>query len=65
MSTYCVPDLKLYLIMIDRYKTGAKFNPDGKVVHWLKPLVSELEKHAGFPDPYIFLIHGFKIVKVK
>ena len=43
-DTYRVPDLKFNLESINWNHAGAKLNPDGQIVHGLKPLVCELEQ---------------------
>ena len=38
----CIPDLKLYLLVVDGYHTSAELDADRQVMDGLKPLVGKL-----------------------
>jgi len=42
-GTYCVPDLQLYLLAINVDHACTKLHADCEIMHWLKPLVCELQ----------------------
>lgn len=54
MGKYRIPNLELHGVAVDGDHAGTKLYADGEVMHWLKPLVCELQQQARLPHSFIF-----------
>ena len=52
VEPYCVPNLQLYILIIDLNGAGTEFDSDGQIVLLPEALVSELEEEAGLANTY-------------
>ena len=59
-----VPDLELDLLALDVDHPGAELDPDGEVVHWLEPLVGELEEQAGLAHAWEGWLEGYHLCRL-